>query len=207
MRDGWRLGWRVSAFVLVVGLLGTSVVGAKDDSGHPFTQILAKLDQILAKMNSGGTGAANYAQRWDQNLPAGSRFTVLAAFQNQAVLDNNTGLVWEQSPALSTGDFQDSTYACANKNIGGTKGWRLPAAPELGSLVDPSVATPGPTLPPGHPFTNVQSQVYWSATSHAITPTTAWTMNFTSGDFNSDNRMNGRHLAWCVRGSMNTNMY
>ena len=37
-------------------------------------------------------------QNWDKNLPSASRFTVLAAFGNHAVRDNNTGLVWEQAP-------------------------------------------------------------------------------------------------------------
>ena len=30
---------------------------------------------------------------WDQKLPASQRFVVLAAFNNQAVLDKETGLV------------------------------------------------------------------------------------------------------------------
>lgn len=206
MRDGLKWGWKISAVVLAIGLVGTSIAGAKDDNGNPFKQVLAKLEQILAKLDSSSPGA-NSTQRWDQNLPAGSRFTVLAAFQNQAVVDSNTGLVWEQAPAVTTANFQDSTYACANKVIGGVKGWRLPAVPELGSLVEPSVATPGPTLQPGHPFTNVQSAYYWSATTHAVTPTTAWTLSFSTGNFGSDNKMGGSHLAWCVRGPMNADTY
>ncbi|MEQ1656780.1 MAG: DUF1566 domain-containing protein [Nitrospira sp.] len=209
MKDGWknRWVWSVSAVVLIGGLLGTSVVGAKDDKGNPFTQILDKLDQILTKLNSSGGENGNHTLRWDQNLPSASRFTVLTAFQNQAVLDNNTGLVWEQAPALTTANFQDSTYGCANKSIGGLKGWRLPAIPELASLVDPSVAAPGPTLPAGYPFTNVQSVYYWSATTHAVTSSTAWTLSFNTGALGSNNKSSGSHLAWCVRGPMNADTY
>ena len=56
---------------------------------------------------------------------------------------------------------------CPNKNVGGRKSWRLPSFPELASLIDPSNANP--TLPTGHPFTNVQSAHYWSATAMRLT--------------------------------------
>lgn len=146
-------------------------------------------------------------QSWDKKLPSGSRFTVLTDFGGAAVRDNNTGLVWEKAPASTLAVFQDSTYGCANKNIGGQKGWRLPAIPELASVIDPSVATPGPTLPPGHPFTNVQSAFYWSATTHAVTTSTAWIVDFSTGVLGSDNKGSGSHLAWCVRGPMNADAY
>jgi hypothetical protein len=154
--------------VIAATLLLVAVTVANAEKGNPLGEILDKLDEIIATLNNAGSGASNHTLRWDQNLPGASRFTVLAAFANQAVLDKNTGLVWEQAPSTTTAVFQDSTYGCANKVIGGQKGWRLPAIPELASLIDPSIATPGPTLPPGHPFTNVQSAFYWSATTHAV---------------------------------------
>jgi hypothetical protein len=59
-------------------------------------------------------------QNWDKNLPSGSRFTVLSAFGGAAVRDNNTGLVWEQTPDNNnrpwngTSSTSASSY-CANK--------------------------------------------------------------------------------------------
>lgn len=202
-----RFGLMVGAAVLTGGLLAVTTVSAQNNNANPFTQVLNKLDEIIGKLNNAGSGETNYTQRWDRALPAGARFTILAAFYNQAVLDNNTGLVWEQSPAVTTANFQDSTYACANKVIGGQKGWRLPAVPELGSLVDVLAVSPGPAVQPGHPFANVQSTYYWSATTHAVTPVTAWTLDFSTGSFGSDNKMGGNHLAWCVRGPMNADTY
>ena len=167
--------------------------------------LIGDLSQAIAAPKE--TPQGNSAQNWDKNLPSASRFTVLAEFNGAAVRDNNTGLVWEQAPAPTSAVFQDSTYGCANKTIAGQKGWRLPAIIELASLVDPSVVGPGPTLTVGHPFTNVQSALYWSATTHAVTPTTAWIVDFTTGTLGSDNKSTGNHLAWCVRGPMNADSY
>ena len=38
---------------------------------------------------------------WDQSLPASTRFVVLTNWGQQAVLDKETGLVWERSPATT----------------------------------------------------------------------------------------------------------
>jgi hypothetical protein len=59
---------------------------------------------------------------------------------------------------------------CNTLKTGGRLGWRLPTLQELASLVDPSVPFPGPTRPAGHPFSNVQSGNYWSATANAHSP-------------------------------------
>ena len=139
---------------------------------NQFQAILDKLGQVLAAI-TGTAGQNNHTLRWDQALQAAQRFVVLAAFNNEAVLDKNTGLVWEKSPQIESDPdiaynwFPARVY-CLNKTVGGQKGWRLPSAPELVSLIDPSVGPPGPTLPPGHPFTNVSTNVpYWTATTSA----------------------------------------
>ena len=41
---------------------------------------------------------------WDQKLPASTRFVVLLDWNSEAVLDRNTGLVWEKSPATTVLD-------------------------------------------------------------------------------------------------------
>jgi hypothetical protein len=150
--------------VLIGGLVlanyggGVQSVGAQAAAPNPLTVILDKLDQILTAI--GGLAQSNPTLRWDQALPAAQRFVVLAAFNSDAVLDRETGLVWEKSPAVTPHTWSNARFHCANRNVGGRKGWRLSSFAELSSLVDPSVAPPGPTLPPGHPFMNVQSAGY-----------------------------------------------
>lgn len=98
-RNRWIRG--VGAVVLVGGLiitgwgLGvTSAASPASNPGNPFQAILDKLDQILAA-TTGAAGQGNPTLRWDTNHPSATRFTT--AFTG-AVLDKNTGLVWEQAP-------------------------------------------------------------------------------------------------------------
>jgi hypothetical protein len=204
------VGALVLGGLLMVGYgSGVTPAGADNERHNPFRQILAKLDQILAAITGIGGGGqdGNHTLRWDQNLPAAQRFVVLAAFNSDAVLDKNTGLVWEKSPAVTTHTWSDARFQCANKNVGGQKGWRLPSFAELSSLVDPSVAPPGPTLPAGHPFTNVQSAGYWSATASADNPTFAWVVFFFNGNVFNTVMANVVNHVWCVRGGMNADAY
>ena len=151
----------------------------------------------VAQPTANGPYYANPA--WDQILPATTRFIVLSNFNSEAVLDRESGLVWEKSPATTTNSWYNSLDACAMRAIGGRKGWRLPSVHELASLVDP--AATNPALPSGHPFLNVQSAVYWSA---AIRVNSApWIVNFSSGAVSFESGTDGPHYAWCVRGGQN----
>ena len=150
-------------------------------------------------------------QNWDKILPAATRFVVLPDFAtntNGAVRDNETGLVWEQSPfTTSAGGWNPARNACIAKNVGGRKGWRLPSIPELASLIDPSVLS-GPLLPPGHPFNGVAPETYWSASTSAENPTLAWLVYFADGSvFPLDKVAGTGPKAWCVRGGMNSDAY
>lgn len=180
---------------------------------------------------SGGQATANgpyYATpSWDQTLPASTRFVVLANFGNAAVLDRETALVWERSPDATALPWAQARLACANKTIGGRKGWRVPSLPEMMSLVDPTQSNPA--LPVGHPFVapTVGSPVgedrnAWTATSVADDGQFAW-----QGDIIHGTSAEGQkiipgfcaggpppfptecaiYFAWCVRGGMNASQY
>src|SRR4029077_5720341 len=129
---------------------------------------------------------------------AAERFVILTAFTRDAVLDKSTGLVWETSPQLVPAKWSVVRFICIKKTVGGQKGWRLPSIPELTSLIDPSVAPPGPTLPLGHPFQNVQSANYWSATTIAETPTNAGTCSSTGAPYSTPKRTSTTRSGVCV---------
>lgn len=150
---------------------------------------------------------------WNQKIGTKNRFIVLSKFNNEAVLDRETGLVWERSPSRTAdGHVDDATWIrargnCANRRIGGRMGWRLPSIPELTSLVDPSVAPPALLLPPGHPFLNVPGGFYWSATTNVVDPTTAWVVDMRLGQAVPTDKTNAAVFYWSVRGGMNADAY
>jgi len=195
----------VGGLLLASGDPGITPAGAQNPTPQQqqFKQISDKLDQILAATKSSGGGVEdNHTLRWDQALPAAQRFVILMAFNSDAVLDKETGLVWERSPQTTAVSSSNVRLTCANKAVGGRKGWRLPSLPELASLVDPSVASPGPTLPSGHPFLNVQSTNYWSASANAENPSLMWGVGFNNGAALSLSKAFDQRI-WCVRGGMN----
>lgn len=95
------------------------------------------------------------------------RFEVLADYQDLAVRDNETGLIWERSPNAGVIDLPGAWQHCARRDVGGRMGWRLPAMSELTSLMDTinPDSTNGYVLPVDHPFTGISTTGgYWSAT-------------------------------------------
>jgi hypothetical protein len=134
------------------------------------------------------------------------------------VLDHNTGLVWEQAPDGTPRVWGDGTSAsatryCVNKNVGGTRGWRLPSVVELASLIDPSLPAP---FVPASAFTistsdatpGVRSAFYWSAASLAFNPAGAWGVLFSDGLVSVGVKTSDSNShAWCVRGGMNADTY
>jgi hypothetical protein len=150
---------------------------------------------------------AGVTQNWDKVLPAAQRFAVLPAFNNEAVRDNNTGLVWQKSPASTSVVHNVAAENCIDKTVvGGQKGWRLPSAVELASLLDPSVSGGQVALPLGHPFLNVQPSLYWSATTFAEDQSAAWFVDFGGSSVRTAPKAQTWHF-WCVRGPMNADKY
>jgi hypothetical protein len=125
------------------------------------------------------------------------RFVVLADWNNEAVFDRKTGLVWERAPNSSFSNWVGAHKRCENLVLGRHEGWRLPSIFELATLIDPSVPAPGPTLPPGHPFAVVPS-FYWSATSDPTDSANAWGVGFNIGDVGSGVK-SAIDYVWCVR--------
>jgi hypothetical protein len=147
---------------------------------------------------------------WAQTLPCRTlancpRFVVLPNFGHAAVLDRETGLVWERSPSTELVNWHFAHVRCNEfVTLGGRLGWRLPTVNELASLVDPGRSDPA--LPAGHPFTNVQlTSHYWSATTDSRLLDNKWAVGFFGdGDVRNAADKDGHMPVWCVRGGQGT---
>ena len=154
---------------------------------------------------------------WDQTLPASTRFIVLSNMNNAAVLDRETGLVWERTPSISVGAGASERIGavdiCWSVSTGGRKGWRLPRVEELMSLADPSNFATSP-LPAGNPFLQVVGGNFWAIDYFPGFPGEGSTVLFfpplggspASVDVNPSVVTN-IHSVWCVRGGQGSSAF
>ena len=166
---------------------------------------------MIAFVGFAALALADPGTRWDEKINGHHRFKVLRQFDGAAVLDKETGRVWEQSPSTDTfcwtasascpgtGLAPDALSYCYQLQVGGRKGWRVPTIEELASLVDTSQgSSTTPALPAGHPF-NVLPTPHWSATSNASDASRAWAVGFATGNVFRVLKTASREV-WCVRG-------
>ena len=142
------------------------------------------------------------APPWHQILPAAERFQLV--MNNEAVLDRETGLVWDKSPDTGTYSWFAACANCYQREVGGRMGWRLPTIEELSSLVDPS--TLNPALPTGHLFIGVQSHSYWSSTISPGLSSSAFFRDLYGGNMDVGDKGVNRYW-WCVRGGHGQGAY
>jgi hypothetical protein len=138
-------------------------------------------------------------QNWQHSHPSDNRFVILAAFQNTAVLDKETDLVWELAPEPTRVTWNEARIICRGRATGGKKGWRLPAPGEMRSLVGPAVDSPVPHLPPGHPFLNIQPTSYWTVVPEDNQPSYAQYVDAFLGNVLTFLKIY-TYPVWCVRG-------
>ena len=170
---------------------GTALTAKLDEvivaiNGPPTgTTLPAKLDQVLAALNgqpAGGTPPCG-------GDTESNRFVM--STDGTEVCDKTTGLHWEQMPDSVPRQWQAAIAFCPTLG----SGYRLPEVKELLSLVDFSQFDPA--LPASHPFSNVQSSIYWSATGTAF-PTDACSVVFRDGAISRSFKTNPLNV-WCVR--------
>lgn len=118
----------------------------------------------------------------------------------QAVLDRETGLVWQRNPAAGSLNWGDAMLAfpdsCLSATTGARRGWRLPTIDELQSLMLPDFS-----LPAGHPFGANAAGDFWSATTSVTDSTAAlvWHVGGGPAILGSVFKTNVFRW-WCVRG-------
>jgi len=164
--------------------------------------VFTAIPSMLFAKTGKGKNFANPS--WNQTLDSNKRFIVLTNMNQEAVLDMETGLVWEQSPSTDNYSWYIAKSHCRVVTTGNRKGWRVPTIEELSSLVDPSQENPA--LPVGHPFSVLMSETdyYWSASTYASAALTdgssALAIRFDAGGTFFGTKSLANWHCWCVRG-------
>lgn len=102
------------------------------------------------------TAATTYS--WDKYFFVEDRYVLVLG--DTAVLDRETGLVWQRETTDSTWLWRDAVLLAAQYGSYSRRGWRLPTVEELSSLGNLARLT----SVEDHPFLNVKSDLYWTIT-------------------------------------------
>ncbi len=117
---------------------------------------------------------------------------------NGSITDNVTGLMWQKQDDGTTRPWSDAGMYCAGLSVGGYSDWRLPTQKELMTILDYSIADPGPTINTTY-FPNTQGSYYWSSTTDADDTGSVWYVNFGSDSVYSYYQAYTNYVR-CVRG-------
>lgn len=121
----------------------------------------------------------------------GGRYTIASG----TVYDTKTHLTWQQSAWSSTYTQADAVSHCSTLGLNGAT-WRLPTMKELLTIVDLSVAPPGPTID-STAFPGTPTGYFWSSTLYTGTPGSAWSVLFYYG-FSYGNDVSNTSFVRCV---------
>jgi hypothetical protein len=186
-----KAGWIIAALLgitLVASWTGVISAGSLDPPG-PVGSTMKSLDDIpgsWSRMLSADGVDPCATERFDCVLGS-----------DEAVLDLETGIVWEREPSDNTLDWDSAIRACHDRNAANRMGWRLATVSELLSLHEGGSAD---GLPTGHPFDlGVVGDQFWSSTRNTVSDTRS--MRVDIGDASvADDLIATAHRAWCVRG-------
>ena len=159
-------------------------------------------------------GASPVLPAWDQKLTCGAgcvRFQVLSTWNNDAVLDRETGLVWQRAPGALKAPQTLQQAICKARAIGSRFGWRLPTQVELMTLGTVTNTNDEFHLPGGHPFTVsvADGTEFWTTDRHPEDSEEGEGVDFrpVAADFSIlagiapiGGPSATAHRAWCVRG-------
>jgi hypothetical protein len=96
-----------------------------------------------------------------------------------AVLDSETGLMWQADQSKQRATFTEAATIAADLTLAGHSDWRVPTRKELVSLIDDSRHNPAIDV---DYFPKTKSTWYWSASPCAWAPGSfAWVVYFGSG--------------------------
>ena len=178
-----RLGWALAGalgIVLVLALARATVAGPLDPPG-PVASTMRTIDELVPSWGKTLTSSGGCTSQ---------RFTCVMG--NAAVLDHETGLVWERVPFTPLEGWLSAATYCPTLDSGGRFGWRVPSVDELSSLLFADY--PGP-----FDLGNQNGLSFWSTTVDQVNTSRRWVVDFV-GTFHWLDTGSATARVWCVRG-------
>jgi len=202
-----RAGWIVAgalALALIASFAAEVRGGPLDPPGSP-ASTGRPIDELQGawsrRLNSANGSAGPFppvgcnSDRFKCVMSTGAPFAIPAA-----VLDMETGLVWQRNPDDATMTWYLAKLICHEAETGARRGWRLPTIDELNALADADAVSPA--LPSGHPFVSPFG-LYWTSTEDNFDDGSAWAVSVAGSATNISEGKSDPALAWCVRGPGN----
>ena len=123
-------------------------------------------------------------------------FSVQTISSQNVVVDNNTGLMWQQTIPTDEYEWADAVSYCNSLSYAGYSDWRLPTPKELLTIVDNDPAINTTYF---FPYTWSAYFYFWSSSTCVGDTGYAWIVNFNFGDVTRFS--NGiKESVCCVRG-------
>ena len=113
-------------------------------------------------------------------------FTVKVFSGDNVVLDNNTGLMWQQTSHTETYTWDNAKSYCNNLTYAGYSDWRLPTPQELLTIVEINTTYFTP------------SGYFWSSSTRVGYTNNAWGVSFNYGNVSYSYKTNYNYVR-CVR--------
>ena len=123
-------------------------------------------------------------------------FTVKTVSGKNIVVDNNTGLEWQQVISEDTFDWYDAVSHCENLEYGGYSDWRLPTPHELLTIIDNNKHDPAADAS----YFSFSSDL-WTSKSYVTDTNKAFKLGFAYGYVWFYDNKTSELQAMCVRGN------
>jgi hypothetical protein len=127
------------------------------------------------------------------SLPNPSSYDIHA--DKGVVTDKVTKLMWQRNAAPGEYTWEAAKTYCAELEHAGFDDWRLPTRIELVSLVDFTTTSPAIDT---DAFPDTPSDVFWSSSPWAGSPSYAWDVHFHNG-YTNGGGVSGTYRVRCVR--------
>ena len=129
-------------------------------------------------------------------------FTVQTLSSQKVVLDNNTGLMWQQTIPTKEYTWEDAGSYCDGLTYAGYSDWRLPSPKELLTIVDNSKynLAVNTTNFPNMPTLTSNSSYLWTSKEYKGDTSKAYYFNPYDGDIWYDRAKTWATNVMCVRG-------